>query len=350
MSLGNKVVAIIGATAVGKTGIAVRLAESLGSEVISLDSRQMYRGVDIGTAKPTASELVRARHHLIDIAAPDEVLALTDVQARAYAAANELLARGLIPILAGGTGQYVWSVLEGWRIPKVEPDENLRRRLEEVADAEGPDALHAQLAEIDPVSAERIHPNNVRRVIRALEVWQHTGVPMSEAQGKGGPPWPVFAVGLRMNREPLYARIDVRIDQMIEDGLEEEVRGLVGEGLDFSLPALQSVGYREWRGLLAGELDREEVVRLIRKNTRRLVRMQGTWFRDDDPRLRWYDVSSDSSPDDMFSEIRSDVERFLAGTLDGVPVGRPQAEAGSSDADSSAKDVALSLRKGDIIK
>lgn len=293
------VIAIVGPTAVGKTAIAIRLAEALGGEIVSLDSRQMYQNVDVGTAKPTAEERERVPHHLVDIAAPDEILSLSDIQARAYEAIDSIRRRGRVAILAGGTGQYLWAVLEGWRIPAVGADEVFRTRMMTEAEVAGPEALHARLSEIDPVSAARIHVNNVRRVIRALEVWHHTGVPMSEAQRKLGPPWPVRILGLSMPRPELYARIDARIDAMIDAGLEDEVRSLVESGLSFDLPALQSVGYREWRSHFEGTADQDEVVRSIRRNTRRLVRMQSTWFREDDPRIRWVDALSDATVEDI---------------------------------------------------
>lgn len=293
------VIAIVGPTAVGKTGVAVRLAEALSGEIVSLDSRQMYQHVDVGTAKPTAEERAKAPHHLVDIAAPDEILSLADIQARAFEAVDSIRRRGRTAILAGGTGQYVWAVLEGWRIPAVEADEAFRSRMLTEAEVAGPEALHARLNEIDPVSAARIHVNNVRRVIRALEVWHHTGVPMSEAQRKLGPPWPVRILGLRMPRPELYARIDLRIDAMIDAGLENEVRTLVESGLSFDLPALQSVGYREWRAFFEGDADRDEVIRSIRRNTRRLVRMQSTWFREDDARIWWVDALLEAADDEI---------------------------------------------------
>ncbi len=327
------VLAIVGATAVGKTAVAVSLAANLGDglrgEIISLDSRQMYRRVDTGTAKPTAEERALVPHHLIDIAEPAEILPLAEVQARAYAAATAIRARGRVPILVGGTGQFLWAVLEGWSIPEVEPDAEFRTTALEEARVSGPLTLHARLAAIDPASAAKIHPNNVRRVIRALEVWHHTGVPMSEAQARHGPPWPVLISGLRMSRPALYARVDARIDRMIASGLEEEVRSLIESGLHFGLPALQSVGYQEWRHYLDGEIDRDEVIVLIRRNTRRLVRMQATWFRDDDPRIRWHEalVTADmDQPEEgtvarstlaLATRIREDFTRLMdAGTFE----------------------------------
>lgn len=288
-----RLVALVGPTAVGKTGLAVSLCEAFDGEVVSLDSRQMRRGLDRGTAKPSAAERAAAPHHLVDIAEPDEDLDLSAVQALALEAIADIAGRGRLPVVAGGTGQYVWALLEGWRIPRVPPDPAFRAAREAEAEALGRAALHARLAAIDPASAEAIHPNNLRRVIRALEIFAATGRPPSEARGKEGLPWPVLLLGLRRPRPALYARIDARVDAMLAAGLEDEVRALVAAGFGFDLPAMSSLGYREWEGYLAGEIDRAEVRRLIRRNTRRLARNQDTWFRADDPRIAWLDLAAD---------------------------------------------------------
>lgn len=304
------VTVIVGATATGKTELAVLLAEGDDGEIVSLDSRQIYRGLDLGTAKPTHEQRARAPHHLIDIADPGEPLPLAAVQKLALDAVRDLRRRGRRAYLVGGTGQYVWSVVEGWQIPEVEPDPGLREALHREVEALGPAELHARLAAIDPAAAEKIHPHNVRRIIRALEVWHHTGEPISEIQRRGGPPWPVFVAGLRCSRPALYERIDARIERMLAAGLEAEVRRLVDSGLHFGLPALQSVGYREWRDHQEGRISREEVIAMIRRNTRRLVRMQETWFRRDDQRIRWYDAEAD--PERVAARVRGDVERWSA--------------------------------------
>jgi tRNA dimethylallyltransferase len=288
------IVAVVGPTAVGKTSIAMRLAEDLGGEIVSLDSRQMYRRLDVGTAKPTPDELRRAAHHLVDIAEPDEALSLARVQDLAYEAVDGILARERLPILAGGSGQYVAAVLEGWQIPRVRPDTELRARLAAEAERDGADALHRRLADVDPVSAERIDARNLRRVVRALEVYEHTGHPISELQARQQPPYDALVLGLTRPRQDLFERIDRRVDAMVAGGLESEVRGLVADGYGFDLPAMSGVGYGEWRAYFAGEIDRAEVVRLIRRNTRRLARSQSAWFRLDDPGICWFDLASDS--------------------------------------------------------
>ncbi len=305
----GRAVAIVGPTAVGKSAMAVRLAEAFGGEVVSLDSRQLYRRLEIGTAKPTADERARVRHHLIDVAEPDQPLAVPDVQALAVAAIRDIVSRGRLPIVAGGTGQYVRAVVEGWTIPPVAPDPALRAELEAFARAAGPPALHARLARVDPLAAARIDARNVRRVVRALEVHARTGEPISTVQARAGSPFAWLVVGLELPRPVLYARIDARIDAMIEAGLEDEVRALVAAGYDLGLPALRSVGYQEWRAHLAGEVDVAAVVQLIRRNTRRLVRMQDAWFKRDDPAIHWVDVSD---PEAAYADIHARVRAFVA--------------------------------------
>jgi len=310
--MAGKLVAIVGPTAVGKTAVAVRLAELFGGEIVSLDSRQMVRRLDIGTAKPTAEERSRAVHHLVDIFEPDAPPSLDAVQRLAYDAIDAILARGRLPIVVGGTGQYVRAVLDGWSIPQVPADPVLRAELAAFAQARGPVALHERLAAVDPVAAARIDARNVRRVIRAIEVFERAGVPMSTAQARAGAPYSDLRIGLTRPREDLYARVDARIDAMLAAGLEGEVRALVAAGYGLDLPAMSGVGYREWRGTFEGEVDRAEVVRRIRHDTRRLVRMQDAWFRRDDPRIRWFDLTDDP---DAGLGIRAVVAQFISGAV-----------------------------------
>lgn len=317
MTAERRVVAVVGPTAAGKTSVAVRLAVDLDGEIVSLDSRQMYRRLDIGTAKPERDEIEKAPHHLVDVADPDRTLSLADVQDMAYRAIADIESRRRLPILAGGTGQYVSAVLEGWVIPRVPPDTALRERLFAEADRDGAESLHRRLAVVDRVAAERIDPRNVRRVVRALEVFEHTGKPISEIQARQRPPFEALVVGLHRARPDLYDRIDRRVDVMIDAGLESEVRDLVADGCGFDLPAMSGVGYGEWRAYLEDEIDRDEVVRLIRRNTRRLARSQANWFRSDDPAIRWFDMACQPY-DDILSAARAFLGRHDRGpgTLD----------------------------------
>jgi len=314
--------AVIGPTCVGKTSLSIRLAEAVGGEIISADSRQVYRGMDIGTAKATPEERARVPHHLLDIVDPDEPLSLAEFQEMACGAVDEVLGQGRIPLLVGGTGQYVMAVLEGWRVPRVPPDDDLRRRLYHQAEQEGAEALHARLQRLDPVAAERIDARNVRRVVRALEVCLLTGQPISEQQGKLPPPYRLLILGLTLPRPGLYRRIDERVNRMLEAGLEGEVRRLVAQGYRFHLPAMSGVGYGQFAPYLAGEQNLEEVVQEIKRVTRRFVRQQATWFRATDPRIQWLDIAQDP-----FDAALGLVREFLASPL----VADPRPTVGSGD-------------------
>ncbi|MFN2217163.1 MAG: tRNA (adenosine(37)-N6)-dimethylallyltransferase MiaA [Anaerolineae bacterium] len=280
-------VIIVGPTAVGKTDLAVCLAQEVDGEIVSADSRQVYRGMDIGTAKATPEEQAHSPHHLLDVVDPDETLGLAQFQEMAYAAIADVTARGRVPLLVGGTGQYVMAVVEGWNVPRVPPDEALRRELYQQADQEGAQALHDRLRALDPAAAERLDARNVRRVVRALEVCLVTGEPISEQQVKTPPPYRMLKLGLSLPREALYRRIDERVEYMMAAGLEDEVRGLVAAGYGFDLPAMSGVGYGQFAPYLAGEATLESVARDIKRATRRFVRHQANWFRQDDARIEW---------------------------------------------------------------
>jgi tRNA dimethylallyltransferase len=286
----NPLLVIVGPTAVGKTALSLRLARDFDGEIVSADSRQIYRGLDIGTAKVTPEEQAAAPHHLLDVVEPDEIVTLANFQERAYAGIDAIHRRGRLPILVGGTGQWVWAVVEGWGIPRVPPDPALRAELEALAQAIGPQAFHEQLAAVDQQAAGKIDPRNVRRVIRALEVYQKTGRPISEHQRKSPPPYHVSMIGLTMPRERLYDRIDRRIERMLERGLVAEVKRLVEAGYGWDLPAMSGLGYRQIGQYLRGEVSLAEAVALLKKETRRFVRQQSTWFRLDDNRINWFDV------------------------------------------------------------
>ncbi|MGQ9494148.1 MAG: tRNA (adenosine(37)-N6)-dimethylallyltransferase MiaA [Anaerolineae bacterium] len=288
-------VAIVGPTAVGKTALAIRLADDLPVEVVSADSRQVYRYMDIGTAKPTIEERQRVRHHLLDIVDPDEAFTLAQYQQLAYAAIDDIQRRRRIPLLVGGTGLYVKAVLEGLSIPRVPPDQRLREQLCAEAAAKGYEELHRRLSELDPVAAERIDARNVRRVVRALEVCYLMGKPISSVQEVRPPPYSILSIGLTMPRSLLYQRIDERVERMVAAGVVEEVRSLVARGYSYDLPSMSGLGYRQIGMYLRGEVSLEEAVALIKRHTRRFVRHQANWFREDDPTIVWFNAAEDIS-------------------------------------------------------
>jgi tRNA dimethylallyltransferase len=282
----NKLIAIVGPTASGKTTLAVELARSRpGFEAINADSRQVYRHMDIGTAKPTAEEREALPHHLIDIVDPDEPFGLATWLRLANEALEAIWARDGVPIIVGGTGQYVWALLEGWRVPEVPPQDDLRRELE----GRPPEELLAELRRIDPESREFIQPQNVRRVIRALEVYRATGKPFSYWRTKEPPDFDWLAMGLRLSREELYSRIDARVDAMVAAGFVDEVRGLREMGYGRELPAMSGIGYGEMCAHLDGELTLEQAIVRTKIGTHRLARHQNAWFKASDPRIEWLD-------------------------------------------------------------
>jgi len=284
-------VAIVGPTAVGKTDLAIRLALDLGGEVVSADSRQIYRYMDIGTAKATVSERRGIRHHLVDVVTPDQRLTLAQYQSLARTAIEGIWSRGRVPFLVGGTGLYVRALLEGWRIPQVPPNQALRDRLQAQAEERGYQSVHEELATMDPPAAQAIDARNLRRVIRAIEVCQATGVPFSEQQQRVPPDYAVMRIGLTIPRELLYKRIDERIERMMADGLVAEVRSLLDRGYHLDLAAMSGLGYRQIGQFLQGEISLDEAVTLIKRHTRRLVRQQYNWFRPDDPSIHWIDAT-----------------------------------------------------------
>ncbi len=308
----SRLVAIVGPTATGKTALAVSLAERLGGEIVNADSRQVYRGMDIGTAKPTASQRARVRHWLLDVDDLEQEFSLARFVELAGQALSDIWSRGRPAFLVGGTGQYVWAVLEGWQVPRVPPDHALRRELEALAERESPQALQRELAAVDPEAASRIDPRNVRRLVRALEVYRVTGRPISAWRERNAPDFDSLIIGLRCERRELYRRIDARVEGMLAAGLLEETRGLLAQGYRPDLPALSGIGYRQVCQHLAGELSLEEAAQRAKTETHRLARMQHTWFRADDARIRWLDVTAG----DAFTRALSLAEGFLLTKLE----------------------------------
>lgn len=289
MSPFRPVVAIVGPTAVGKSERALVLAERLDGEIVSADSRLLYRGMDIGTAKPSREQRARVPHHLIDVAEPEESWSLARFRSAALDAIRTIQERGRLPFLVGGTGQYITAFLEGWMPPPRAGDERMRQTLERFAADHGPMALYARLEAVDPETAAAIDPRNVRRVVRALEVFEATGVPMSRAKRREPPPFDVLRIGLTLPRRELYGRIDARIEQMLQAGLVQEVRSLLRRGLSPKAPALSAIGYRQIVEFIEGQVDLDEAVRRIRRATRQLVRHQANWFKPGDPRIHWFE-------------------------------------------------------------
>lgn len=286
----NKLIAIVGPTAIGKTELAIKLAQSLNGEIVNADSRQIYRYMDIGTAKPTAEEQSLVPHHLIDIVDPDQDFSLALFQDLAYQAIRDIHERGKLPLLAGGSGLYIWAVLEGWSIPKVSPNPRIRQELQNRAESEGGEVLYRELQQADPDAASKIDPRNVRRVIRALEVYRSTGRPFSELGKKNPPDFDVLIIGLTAERDELYRRIDSRVDRMIEQGFIDEVRGLLDRGYPLTLPSMSSVGYRQMGKFLSGEMSLTDYIQRIKFETHRFARHQYAWFRLKDERIRWFDI------------------------------------------------------------
>ncbi len=290
MPLRNKpLLVIVGPTAVGKTQVAIEIARRLDAEIVSADSRLFYRGMDIGTAKPTLAERQGVPHHLIDVANPDEVWSLALFQQAAQQVIADIHTRGKLPILVGGTGQYVKAVIEGWQPPAQPPHPLLRTVLEGMAEERGKQFMHAMLAVLDPVAAQAIDPRNVRRTIRALEVIFTTGRRFSEQWRKSSSPYQVQILGLTRNRKTLYDRIDARIEDMLQRGFLDEVRTLLAK-YPPDLPAFSAIGYRQLIEVLQGSRTLDEAVLEIKRLTRRYVRQQGAWFREEDPQIRWFDL------------------------------------------------------------
>ncbi|MGE5265102.1 MAG: tRNA (adenosine(37)-N6)-dimethylallyltransferase MiaA, partial [Acidobacteriota bacterium] len=295
-------IAILGPTGVGKTALSIQLAEEFHGEIVSADSRQVYRGMDIGTAKPDEAEQRRVPHHLLDLVEPGEPFTLAQYQQLAYRVIAEINRRGRVPFVVGGSGLYVRAVLEGLTIPRVPPNHVRRAELERADTAD----LYQQLQRIDPRAAERIDPRNKRRVIRALEVSETAGEPITSLQTHRAPPYRILRIGLTLPRPLLYDRINARVDRMLVAGLVDEVRGLMKRGYELDTPAMSGLGYRQIASFVGGEATLDEAVRLLKRDTRRFVHHQYSWFRPDDVRIHWFDMSVA-----RYEDVRDSVAAFL---------------------------------------
>jgi tRNA dimethylallyltransferase len=304
----NHLVAIVGPTAVGKSDLAFNLAERLNGEIVNSDSRQIYRHMNIGTAKPSLEDLKKIHHHLIDIKDPDQDYSLAIYHKTASQVIDDIFKHGKIPFLVGGTGQYVWSVLEGWNVPQVKPDQEFRKTLEEQARANGYQSLFDKLKELDPVAAQTIMPTNIRRVIRALEIHKYSNIPASSLWQKKGVNFKSIIIGLTMSREALYERIDHRVDKMMEAGLIDEVKNLLKQGYRAELPAMSSIGYRQIIMYLQGQLSLEDAIEKIKTETHRFARRQYTWFKLTDNRIIWFDVYGDIK-DNIYTFLQKEIQK-----------------------------------------
>jgi tRNA dimethylallyltransferase len=301
--LPSPLIVLLGPTAVGKTELSIQLAERLSGEIVSADSRLFYRGMDIGTAKPTLAERARVPHHLIDVADPDQPWSLAMFQSAARRAIAEIHARGRLPMLVGGAGQYLYGVIEAWDIPRVAPDPRMRAALEAWAGLVTPGGLHARLAALDPEAAARIDPRNARRTIRALEVIFSTGRCFSTQKARSGSPYRALLLGLTRPRPDLYARIDARIQAMLDAGFIDEVRALLSKGYSPDLPTLSAIGYQQIGAYLRGQMSLSEAVVLMKRITRQFVRRQANWFKPDDPAIHWF-AAGPQTVDEMETLIR----------------------------------------------
>lgn len=282
---------IVGPTASGKTAAALDLAARarpiVRIEIVNADSRQVYRGMSVGAAKPSPADLAAVPHHLIDVAAPDDPYSLARFLADARAAISAVEESGAVPVVVGGTGQYVWGLAEGWDAPAVPPDAALRAELQAEAERIGALALHDLLRAMDPDAADAIDPRNVRRVIRAIEVCRATGEPFSRQRRRAAPEFAPVILALAPERGALRERADARADAMLRDGWIEEVRELLRRGYGPDLPAFSAVGYREVAAHVRGELTLDETAERVKTATHRLIRRQRTWFKPTDARIQW---------------------------------------------------------------
>jgi tRNA dimethylallyltransferase len=304
----QNLISIVGPTGSGKSELAILIARQFDGEIVSADSRQVYRYMNIGTAKPDEEDLSLVRHHLIGTVDPNQEFGLAQYRESAQRAISEISARGKVPLLVGGTGQYVWSLLEGWDIPIVPPDLSYRHNLEEIADSQGPDALYRQLAGVDAVSAQRIDKRNIRRVIRALEVSHSAGLPFSQLKTKTGACYNRLVIGLTEDRTELYRRVDSRVDEMIRRGFVAEVLDLVSRGYGFALPSMSGIGYRQIGDYLAGAISLAEAVQKIKGETHRFIRHQYAWFKTSDKRITWFNINPNPA-----EEVAQYVSDFLEG-------------------------------------
>lgn len=313
MNSRENLMVIVGPTAVGKTAISIKLAKILNGEIISADSMQIYKYMDIGTAKVTPEEMEGIPHYLIDVVYPDEEFTVADYKELAEKIISDINKKGKIPIVVGGTGLYVNSLVYDLNFTKVPPNEKIRKRLNELADKFGNEYIHNMLEKIDKESSKRIHVSDRKRIIRAIEIYEVTGIPMSEQNRdfrKQNDRYNLAMIGLNMDRDKLYERINMRVDKMIENGLIAEVANLLKMGYTKELTSMQGIGYKEIIKYLEGELTLEESIELIKKGSRNYAKRQLTWFRRDS-RIKWFNLDEYSNLDILVNQIVNYVEKNI---------------------------------------
>lgn len=303
--MSNKIIVIVGPTAVGKTYVSIELAKKLGTEIISADSMQIYKGMDVGTAKINDEEMQGIQHHMIDLIYPNENYSVSDFKTEAEKNIDDMLSRGKIPVIVGGSGLYVNSLIYDLDFSNAKSNDKLRDYYTYYHQEHGEDALYEKLRKIDPESAEKIHKNNVKRVIRALEVYDITGKKFSETNTdirKKSSKYDFILIGLSMDRKALYERINQRVDKMIDDGLVEEVKALLDKGFEKNLISMQAIGYKEIIEFLEGNITFEEAVNILKRNTRHFAKRQFTWFLKDE-NVKWFNIENVNKIDAALEQI-----------------------------------------------
>lgn len=309
--MSNKIIVIVGPTAVGKTYVSVELAKKFNTEVVSADSMQIYKGMDIGTAKITEEEKSNIEHHMIDIINPDETYSVSDFKDKAEEIIDNLLLKNKTPIIVGGSGLYVNSLIYDLDFGNAKSNEKIRDYYNYYYKEHGEDKLYEKLQKIDPKSAEKIHKNNVKRVIRALEFYDITGIKFSEINTdirKPSNKYDCILIGLSMERKMLYDRINQRVDKMIDEGLIEEVKSLLNKGYDKDLVSMKGIGYKEIIDYLDGNMSLDESINILKRNTRRFAKRQYTWFLRDD-KVKWFEVNHvediDTTVDNIYEYLKT---------------------------------------------
>ena len=329
-SEGMPLLVIVGPTAVGKTEVAIAVAEALDGEIVSADSMAIYRGMDIATAKPSPEQQARVPFHMIDVADPAEGYSVAQFQHDADSAIKDIHSRGALPMLVGGTGLYVQAVVERLLFPVGPTDRETRRRLYETAKRIGSEALHDRMREVDPLSAKRIHPRDTKRIVRALEVYELSGRPMSASQSVDAAPrikYNAAQLGLNRPRNRLYERINARVDGMFDGGLAQEVRELIEAGVPQSAQSMQALGTNQVLAYLRGDMSLPEAIQLTKRDTRRYAKRQLTWFRRHG-RTQWLEIADEAATEDVAAAMISHVQRETGTGSTVIPQGRPELRRG----------------------